>query len=86
MEFVVIDLKSQAAAIASYARGWSNREFLDWLARFGQVFQIPHQENYYGFKSHSGIPGGFTLSEDGRLTIPNIPVKRGSTTKSFYLR
>lgn len=69
--FIVLDLGSQANAVARYIQGWEKERILAWLSQQGEVRQISHPQdrNLYGFRSHVGITTGFRLLEDGQIII-----------------
>lgn len=41
MIFVLVDLGSQALAVAAHVDGWSRERLLDWLAEFGSLQPVP---------------------------------------------
>ncbi len=38
--FWVVDLGTQAEAVARHVQGWSALEFLSWIAQFGEVIRV----------------------------------------------
>jgi hypothetical protein len=65
-QFLVIDLVSQASAVASHVRGWSKEQILCWLDEHGIVRTDPNirgQEIYF-FSSRTGIDAAFYLDGD----------------------
>jgi hypothetical protein len=62
--FVVIDLVSQASAVARHVRGWSTNQILAWLRRQGELESRPSiilgRETYF-FRSGSGFTAAFFL-------------------------
>jgi hypothetical protein len=69
--FRVIDLGSQADAVARHIRGWSRDEVLAWLRRHGRIKQLhtPYDVDTYSFLAPSGLQTGFILREDGEFLI-----------------
>jgi hypothetical protein len=67
--FRVIDLGSQADAVARYIRGWSRDEVLAWLGRYGKITRFPHDADVYSFLAPSGLQSRFVLREDGEFLI-----------------
>ena len=68
--FYVVDLASQAHAVATSTRGWWRERVLAWLSRYGQVTQIyENNADLYTFRSPSGLWTGFILSEDGEFYL-----------------
>lgn len=77
-EFALVDLASQARAVASYLRGRSVAEKLAWLCQRGEVtdtpFPINYPYEYHGrFRSVCGISVVFRLRrDDGTLLIERV--------------
>ena len=69
LEFRVVDLASQASAVAHYTRGWARDEVLMWLRQFGEAVGSDRFPNHYRFISACGLHTGFILTEDGELLI-----------------
>jgi hypothetical protein len=67
--FRVIDLDSQADAVARHIRGRSRDEVLAWLGNFGKVKRFPHDANIYGFLAPSGLQTRFVLRENGEFLL-----------------
>jgi hypothetical protein len=67
--FRVIDLDSQADAVARHIRGWSRDEVLAWLGRYGKIKRFPHNADLYSFLAPSGLLTGFVLREGGEFLI-----------------
>ena len=67
--FWVIDLGSQADAVARYIKGCSRDEVLAWLSRYGKIKRFPHDSDVYSFLAPSGLQTGFVLREDGEFFI-----------------
>ena len=66
----VVDLHSQAAAVARHVRGWPKERVLAWLARYGTLKQVlPDDDDLYSFLAPSGLRTGFVLREDGEFFI-----------------
>ncbi len=71
-EFVLVDLASQARAVAQHLQGLSPAEKVAWLRQRGEVSDIPrhHGTKYYGlFRSFVGLTTVFKLTTDGKLLI-----------------
>ena len=68
-KFIVIDLESQAYAVARYIRGWTRPRFLIWLSQFGEVTQSSYDSDGYHFFSHFGLHTPFRMSEGGDFTL-----------------
>jgi hypothetical protein len=65
-QFAVVDLVSQANAVAARVRGWSTDQILDWLREHGTVRSdstIMDREVYL-FSSSAGIDAIFFLNGD----------------------
>jgi hypothetical protein len=67
--FRVIDLGSQADAVARHIRGWSREEVLAWLGRYGKITRFSHDADVYSFLAPSGLRTGFVLREGGEFII-----------------
>ena len=71
--FVLVDLSSQASAVARYIQGWSNDKIIRWLQQFGEVQQaappFSQMSDMFGFRSFVGLTTGFRLTTDGKLII-----------------
>ncbi len=67
--FRVIDLGSQADAVARYIRSWSRDEVLAWLSRYGKIKRFPHDADLYSILALSGLQTAFVLREDGEFLI-----------------
>jgi hypothetical protein len=68
-EFIVIDLESQAHAVARYIRGWTRPRFLAWLSQFGEITQSSYDPDSYLFFSHVGLHSVFRMNEEGDFTL-----------------
>jgi hypothetical protein len=68
-DFYVIDLASQARAVARYIEGWPPDAVLAWLAQYGDLAHIGHGEDVYAFYSRCGPHTLFRLTRDGQLFI-----------------
>ena len=66
--FRVIDLDSQADAVARHIRGWSRDEVLAWLGRYGKIKRSYYADSY-SFLAPSGLLTIFSLSEGGEFLI-----------------
>ena len=71
-DLVVMDLGSQAEAVAQYVAGWPKSRFLSWLSQFGEVLKTdwPGDQERYSFHARSGRWTGFWFTENDRLEIP----------------
>jgi hypothetical protein len=67
--FRVIDLGSQADAVARHIRGWSRDEVLAWLGRYGKIKRFPHNADLYSLLAPYGLLTGFVLREGGEFLI-----------------
>jgi hypothetical protein len=70
-EFVIVDLGSQAEAVARYVRGWSTSRFLTWLGQYGEVIRVqnPSGGERYSFHSKSGEWSGFWITDTRTLNL-----------------
>lgn len=68
-DFVLVDLESQAHAVARYVKGWTRAEFLAWLSRFGELRTSAYLPDAYFFHSHFGLRASFLLPERGDLIL-----------------
>ncbi len=70
-KFTVVDLGSQAKAVADHVKGWSKLAFLTWLSQFGEVIQVhdPSGNDRYSFRSHAGVWSGFWFDTSGNLQL-----------------
>ena len=65
-QFAVVDLVSQASAVASHVRGWSTDQILNWLGEHGTIRSgatMGDRETYF-FNSRAGIEAIFLLDGD----------------------
>lgn len=64
--FAVVDLVSQANAVAAHVRGWSTDQILDWLRKYGTVLSdsTTMDQEVYFFSSCVGIDASFFLNGD----------------------
>jgi hypothetical protein len=67
-DFVLVDLESQAEAVARYICGWTRARFLAWLSQFGEVRAGPYADTYF-FRSHFGLHTPFRMSEEGDFIL-----------------
>ena len=67
--FRVIDLGSQADAVARHIRGWPRDEVLAWLGRHGRIRRFPDLPDTFSFLAPSGLLTGFVLREHGEFLI-----------------
>jgi hypothetical protein len=68
--FRVIDLESQARAVARYVKGWNKAAVLKWLSQSGDLEPAhPGNPDVYRFHSYAGISTGFLIKADGQLVI-----------------
>jgi len=69
--FVLIDLDSQADAVAVAVRGLSEDEILTWLTERGRVTSArhPNDPRLYVFVGATGQRTGFRITEQGKLAI-----------------
>jgi hypothetical protein len=65
-EFAVIDLASQASAVAAHVRGWTKDQILAWLSESGTVTPLPEVcgNETYLFGSGIGAEVAFFLNQD----------------------
>lgn len=70
-EFVVVDLGSQAYAVACFVAGWPKQRFLAWLGEYGEVVRVREWSSVeeYAFLSYCGIGSGFSYDRQGRLVL-----------------
>jgi hypothetical protein len=69
-ELRVVDLGSQARAVANHIKGWGTSDVLAWLGQYGDIRSAhPDNPNAYIFHSHAGVTTGFMFEEGGILTI-----------------
>ncbi len=75
LEFVLVDLASQAKAVAKYTEGWNKAVFLDWLTHFGRVkntgFPSLSEDGVFRFTSFCGLHASFRFTEENELVILN---------------
>jgi hypothetical protein len=69
--FVLVDLWSQADYIPRKIRRWPRERILQWLAQYGEVWQVltPMDDSAFWFRSWWGISATFRLTQDGQLTL-----------------
>jgi len=69
--FVIINLASQAYAVARFVEGWSKEQIIDWLRRQGELngFTDINGKEYFNFKSKFGFEINFYLNEDEFLFL-----------------
>jgi len=64
-KFTVVDLVSQASAVATHVRGWSTDQILSWLGEHGAVRSAVTMDRVtYLFSSRAGIETVFLLDGD----------------------
>ena len=65
-EFVVIDLSSQASAVAAHVRGWTKDQIFEWLNQSGTVTPLPEMfgKEIHLFSSRIGCEVAFHLDHD----------------------
>lgn len=70
-DFVLVDLDSQADAVAQHIQGWSPKSILDWMNVQGQIQEIPNPYNdrAFVFISKSGIRTRFRFNEKDEIII-----------------
>jgi hypothetical protein len=70
-EFTLIDLDSQADAVAQYTQGWSVQNILDWMGQYGEVNKIPmpHNDRAFVFIARAGIHTAFRFTEKDEIII-----------------
>lgn len=71
MNFVLLDLTSQATAVQNYVRGWEPSLIIEWLKTKGIIERVahPYANDIYGFESSIGIRTGFRILHNGQLVI-----------------
>lgn len=71
MDFVLLDLVTQAKAVKQYTNGWDVAMILEWLGTKGKVSKVRHplDDYLYAFESSIGMRTGFRLLENGQLII-----------------
>ena len=66
--FTVVDLGSQAHAVARHVEGWPKSKILTWLEEYGEIVYVPYHSrpgiDHYGFLSHCSIGSGFWFERD----------------------
>ena len=62
--FRVVDLVSQAEALAWHTQGWQKEDVLAWLRQYGKLGTGFYPDTYL-FTAPSGLQAGFILREDG---------------------
>lgn len=67
--FRVVDLVSQADAVARYTQGWQKRDVLTWLGRYGKIRISSFDPDVYFFLAPSGLQTGFVLRESGEFLL-----------------
>jgi hypothetical protein len=71
-QFTVIDLASQARAVARYTRGWKRDDLLSWLRQFGELEKVevsPGGHDQYHFRSPAGLWVTFRYTDEGEFFI-----------------
>ena len=70
-DFTLVDLDSQADAVARHVQGWKAEEILEWMRRLGKVTKLANRndERLYIFRSGTGIETGFRFTEGDQLVI-----------------
>jgi hypothetical protein len=65
-DFVIVNLASQAEAVAAYVRGWPKEHILHWLGRQGDLVKLEgvSEEEVYSFRSRMGFEVTFLLDGD----------------------
>jgi hypothetical protein len=68
--FLVVNLASQADAVAAFVRGWTKEHIVNWLSRQGQLVRRENEagEEIYSFRSRMGFETQFRLEGD-RFTV-----------------
>ena len=68
--FHVVELASQAHAVARYTRSWPRERALAWLSQYGQVTKFyENNDDLYTFRSPCGLWTGFILREAGEFYL-----------------
>src|SRR5262245_57889278 len=63
--FVLLDLASQADAVAQYIQGWETADILAWMRCYGTVLDWSWKDpDYYVFCAPTGLYTGFRLTDD----------------------
>lgn len=76
-DFILLDLRSQWDAFVDYADGWTLREVLTWLARYGEVTTIQLMYNQaFTLYSECGIVSVLMLDEEKNQLRPQFPTSR----------
>jgi hypothetical protein len=70
-EFAVVDLVSQAEAVAHHTHGWSPEAIITWLRTYGQVTTLARADTppAYLFESSVGVQAALWFTPDGHLVI-----------------
>jgi hypothetical protein len=69
-DFKIVNLASQADAVAHHVIGWRKEEILAWLGRQGTLAAIhPDDPNVYSILAPAGIQTGFILRDNGEFLI-----------------
>jgi len=81
--FVLIDLETQAEAVAKYVQGWTKQQFLAWISQFGRleeniwketisvgdILVEPNNDVRYFFCSFCGLYSTFEITENNELIL-----------------
>ena len=69
--FTVINLASQADAVARYVEGWSKEKILNWLSCQGELERRTdiYGNEYFSFNSRFGFQVNFFLDSDEFLFV-----------------
>jgi hypothetical protein len=69
--FIVVNLASQADAVARHVQGWSKEQILVWLSRQGDLerFADIYGREIFRFRSRVGFEVGFYLDGDEFLFL-----------------
>ena len=70
-DFTLIDLYTQADAVARIISGWSSAQIVAWFNQHGLIepAQHPYDPHLYCFTSSIGIVTGLRITDDGGVYI-----------------
>ena len=70
-DFMLIDLDSQADAVARYVWGWKAEDILNWMSQYGSIAKIknPYDDRLYVLCSMGGIKTPFRFTENDEIII-----------------
>lgn len=65
----MVDLVTQAEAVARHVRDWTKPSILRWLRQYGEIKQSALNPDLYVFYAPSGLVSAFLLDEEGNFIL-----------------